>query len=83
MAALFNSPGRFFASHLLKCILAQIALKYEIEPIDKRPENVWFNNLIGPPMWSTLRVRRRTVKPDSVTSSIVAISDGNEKVAPT
>jgi hypothetical protein len=74
MAALFNSPGRFFASHLLKCILAQVALKYEIEPIDKRPENVWFNNLIGPPMWSTLRVRRRTVK---------AISDDKEKVAPT
>jgi hypothetical protein len=83
MAALFNSPGRFFASHLLKCILAQIALKYDIEPIDKRPENVWFNNLIGPPMWSTLRVRRRTAKPDSETLSTVAISDEKERVVPT
>ena len=82
MAALFNSPGRFFASHLLKCILAQIALKYDIEPIDKRPENVLFNNLIGPPMWSTLRVRRRSAKPDSAILSTVAISDDKEMVVP-
>jgi hypothetical protein len=54
-----RSPGRFFAANQLKLLLAQIVLNYEIEPVDIRPENPWLNNTIGPPMWSTIRVRRR------------------------
>lgn len=53
------SPGRFFASNLLKLLLAHIALEYDIEPIGVRPENPWLNNSIGPPIWSKLRIRRR------------------------
>jgi hypothetical protein len=54
-----SSPGRFFAANQLKLLLAQIVLNYEIERIEQRPENPWLNNTIGPPMWSTIRVRRR------------------------
>jgi len=66
-------PGRFFASHHLKSQIAQILLKYDIEPIAERPENVWFNNLIGPPMWSKLRVRRRTMEPQPASASFTVV----------
>ncbi|KAI0096813.1 cytochrome P450 [Hypoxylon sp. NC0597] len=52
-------PGRFFAANQLKIALAHIALLYEIEPIPKRPINNWFFGHIAPPMYETLRVRRR------------------------
>jgi hypothetical protein len=64
-----TSPGRFFAATQLKLLLAQIILNYEIEHMEQRPENPWLNNTIGPPMWSTIRVRRRlntTMTPVSV-----------------
>jgi hypothetical protein len=56
---LSHSPGRFFAANQLKLILAHIAMLYEIEPIAERPVNKWFVGSIAPPMWETLRVRRR------------------------
>jgi hypothetical protein len=40
-------------------LLAQIILNYDIEPLAERPENLWFNNTMAPPMWNSLRVRRR------------------------
>lgn len=27
--------------------------------MDERPENPWINNTVGPPIWSTARIRRR------------------------
>ncbi|KAL1884140.1 hypothetical protein VTK73DRAFT_6809 [Phialemonium thermophilum] len=52
-------PGRFFAANQLKMTLAYIALHYEIDPICERPENKWFVGSMAPPMWETLKVRRR------------------------
>lgn len=52
-------PGRFFAANQLKLLLAAIVTKYDIEPIPERPLNQWFNNTIGPPFWSKIRIRRR------------------------
>ncbi|KAF2672428.1 cytochrome P450 [Microthyrium microscopicum] len=52
-------PGRFFAANQLKLLLAAIVTKYDIEPVAARPENPWLNNTIGPPVFSTLRIRRR------------------------
>ncbi|KAJ8128001.1 hypothetical protein O1611_g5634 [Lasiodiplodia mahajangana] len=52
-------PGRFFAANQLKIALGHIALLYEIEPIPKRPTNMWFFGHIAPPLTETLRVRRR------------------------
>jgi hypothetical protein len=56
-----NSPGRFFAQHHVKTELAQMLLNYDIEPLSERPENVWLNNLMAPPLKTTLRVKRRVV----------------------
>ncbi|KAH0564835.1 hypothetical protein GP486_001771 [Trichoglossum hirsutum] len=52
-------PGRFFAAHQLKLTLAHIMLNYDIEPLAERPENKWLVSSIGPPMKSTIRVKRR------------------------
>ena len=53
------SPGRFFASQQLKLLLANIMMKYDIEPLASRPQNQWLNNTIGPPVFDKIKVRRR------------------------
>ena len=58
-ALYMNSPGRFFASPQLKLLLAQIVLKYEIQPLAEKPERPWLNSTIGPPIWEILKIRRR------------------------
>jgi hypothetical protein len=55
----FFSPGRFFAAQQLKLVLAYIAMNYEIEPIAQRPANHWFVGSSGPPLETTIRIRRR------------------------
>ncbi|KLU85579.1 hypothetical protein MAPG_04602 [Magnaporthiopsis poae ATCC 64411] len=52
-------PGRFFAANQMKLTLAYIALHYEIQPIAERPPNKWFVGSMAPPMWDTLKIRRR------------------------
>jgi hypothetical protein len=75
-----RSPGRFFAANQLKLLLASIVTKYDIEPISARPTNPWLNNTIGPPIWESLRVRRR---PGTVTEAAdVAIAGHEETPAP-
>ncbi|KAK3349236.1 cytochrome P450 [Lasiosphaeria hispida] len=54
-------PGRFFANSLLKILLAQISMLYDVEPLTERPANPWLNNTIGPPIGAKVRVRRRKV----------------------
>lgn len=54
-----SSLGRFFTAQQLKLLMAQIAMDYDIEPLNVKPENPWLNNTIGPPIWSKVRVRRR------------------------
>lgn len=61
IAWLALSPGRWFASHLLKHILAYIAVHYNIQPFNERP----LNNIMGehsiPPPQTVIKVRRRKV----------------------
>ncbi|KAI4867249.1 cytochrome P450 [Hypoxylon rubiginosum] len=52
-------PGRFFASSELKLMLAYIVMHYDIERLERRPDNFWFGLNRIPPMKATIRVRRR------------------------
>ncbi|EFQ36394.1 cytochrome P450 [Colletotrichum graminicola] len=59
-AGLNSCPGRFFASGMLKVLMANILLKYEFEFKDKRPENLWFGTNHIPPLKEKIRIRRRS-----------------------
>jgi hypothetical protein len=55
------SPARHFAVHFLKMIVAYIVLNYDIDHLDKRPDNmIWGEHMLVPPS-ATVRVRRRKV----------------------
>ena len=54
-----NCPGRFFAANELKLLLAYVALKYEIEPLERRPEHVAFGSTMTPDANVVIRVRRK------------------------
>ncbi|CAF9931029.1 MAG: hypothetical protein ALECFALPRED_004781 [Alectoria fallacina] len=56
----YACPGRWFAVQNLKLMIAYITLKYEIEPISKRPESVVFGDANVPSMSTSIKVRRRT-----------------------
>lgn len=53
------SPGRWFAAHQLKLLLAYIALKYDMKPLAKRPLNRVFGDSLVPSQTATITVRRR------------------------
>ncbi|KXX74077.1 Ent-kaurene oxidase [Madurella mycetomatis] len=56
----YSRAGRFFANHLLKLLLAQIVLHYDIKPETKpRPQNPWFSYVSPPPIGYKLSVKRR------------------------
>lgn len=52
-------PGRFFASHELKVMLAYILIKYDIEPLKVRPETKTVGSSNTCPSDARVRVRRR------------------------
>ncbi|KAJ0163085.1 Ent-kaurene oxidase [Colletotrichum tanaceti] len=58
-AGLNSCPGRFFASGMLKVLMADILLRYDFEFQEKRPENLWFGTNHIPPVKATIRIRRR------------------------
>lgn len=58
-AGLNSCPGRFFASGMLKVLMANILLRYDFEFQEKRPDNVWFGTNHIPPMNAKIRIRRR------------------------
>lgn len=58
-AGLNSCPGRFFASGMLKVLMANILLRYDFEFQEKRPDNVWFGTNHIPPMSAKMRIRRR------------------------
>ena len=58
-AGLNSCPGRFFASGMLKVLMANILLRYDLEFQEKRPDNVWFGTNHIPPMDAKMRIRRR------------------------
>ena len=51
-------PGRFFAVHELKLLMAYIVLNYDVEFLPKRPEGIWRSNFVVPPN-VLLKVKRR------------------------
>ncbi|KAK2051424.1 cytochrome P450 [Colletotrichum caudatum] len=59
-AGLNSCPGRFFASGMLKVLMANILLKYDLEFQEKRPENLWFGTNHIPPLKAKIRIRRRS-----------------------
>lgn len=57
---LLASPGRWFASHVMKLTLSYIALKYEIQHLKNgRPTNYIIGDVIVPPHNVKITVRRR------------------------
>jgi cytochrome P450 len=52
------SPGRFFAAHQLKLILAVIIMNYDVE-YRKRPKIKYFSDFALPPLGDTISIRRR------------------------
>jgi hypothetical protein len=54
------SAGRFFANHLMKLLMAQIVLRYDIKPVTTpRPRNPWLSYVSPPPLGYKLSVKRR------------------------
>ncbi len=53
------SPGRFFAAHQLKLLLAYIVLHYELQPREK-VELKYVTDFVLPPVKEKVLVRRRT-----------------------
>ena len=54
------SPGRWFASHLLKMIVSMIVINYDIEALADRPSNDFLGEFCIPSRTATARVRRRS-----------------------
>jgi len=52
-------PGRFFASHEMKMMLAHIVLKYDVEYMPGRPPNTWFGSNVIPDGKATMKVTRK------------------------
>ncbi|ROV89093.1 hypothetical protein VMCG_09873 [Cytospora schulzeri] len=56
----YSCAGRFFANHLLKLLLSQIVLRYDIKPdTNPRPQNPWLSYVSPPPIGYKLSVKRR------------------------
>lgn len=51
--------GRFFASTLLKLMLACILMDYDFQFLERRPENMWIGSNRTPPMKATIMIKRR------------------------
>lgn len=52
-------PGRFFASAVLKMIVAEVAMRCEVRYLESRPENWNFSDAVVPGMKGCLWVRAR------------------------
>ena len=52
-------PGRFFAITELKVMLAEVLTNYEVQPVAKRPENIWYQVVQLPDAKVTLKMRKR------------------------
>lgn len=52
-------PGRYFATDVMRLMIAAMIKGYEIEPLNPRPNNKWMLNTVMPPAGAKLRVRRR------------------------
>jgi len=52
-------PGRFYASNMLKILLAYVLLNYDIEKLPERPMSPTFSAALMPPLKATIRFKRR------------------------
>ena len=52
-------PGRWFATDVMRLMIASMVMDYEIEPLVPRPNNKWLLDTVMPPEGAKLRVRRR------------------------
>ncbi|KAH7048407.1 cytochrome P450 [Macrophomina phaseolina] len=59
-------PGRFFAVHEIKIILAHILLNYDMKPLQKRPANTPIGTFALPDEKVTISIRRRV--PEKIAS---------------
>lgn len=56
-----SCPGRFFAVQEIKLLLVQAILNFDIQRLEKRPENSWSGNAQIPPTKAKLTVRKLEV----------------------
>ena len=61
MKLIVSSPGRWFASHLIKLLFAYIIIHYDIEPLKERPLNMIVGDHLIPSPWVKVSVRRRAL----------------------
>ena len=52
-------PGRFFAAHLMKIMLAHVLVNYDIEADGPKPKGLERNEFPIPSVGATFEVRRR------------------------
>ena len=52
-------PGRFYAAQLLKLLLAELVLRYDVRGLEERPKNVTVSDLTVPPDGVLVWVKRR------------------------
>ena len=52
-------PGRFFAVHLVKMVVAYMVENYDLQSWDERPANVWIGDTPIPPRNLMIGIRRR------------------------
>lgn len=53
-------PGRFYAAQLLKLLLAELVLRYDLRELEERPKNRVISDLTVPPWEVSIWVRRRS-----------------------
>lgn len=53
------SPGRFFAAHNMKLVLAEILQKYDIDYLPERPKGKHISDFLEPPAKAKITIRRR------------------------
>lgn len=70
-----NSPGRFFAAHVLKLTLAEMLLRYDIQHLPERPVGKYISDVMDPPTKATISVRR---KKDTTSSSGLRAEEAEE-----
>jgi cytochrome P450 len=53
-------PGRFYAAQLLKLLLAELVLRYDVRGLEERPKNMIVSDLTVPPDGVSVWVKRRS-----------------------
>ena len=52
-------PGRFFINQELKLMLAHLLMRYDVQYLEKRPDNSFLGSAVLPPAGAKMKVRRR------------------------